>query len=225
MTAEQLILDLPHRPAFGAEDFLVSDCNLGAVRLIDSWPDWQENAKLLIGPAASGKTHLGRVWQALSRAELLSPDGLDMASLDAMGAGTALIVEDVDRAGYDEKALFHLLNVAREKRLFVLLTARDAPNRFDCSLPDLRSRFNALPAIRIGPPDDALLKTVMLKHFADRQLVIDPKSLDFLALHIDRSLAAAAVAVAAVDRAALASGRKISRQLVAEALGTTASTD
>ena len=148
-----------------------------------------------------------------------------MASLDATGGGTALIVEDVDRAGYDEKALFHLLNVAREKRLFVLLTARDAPNRFDCSLPDLRSRLNALPAIRIGPPDDALLKTVMLKHFADRQLVIDPKSLDFLALHIDRSLAAAAVAVAAVDRAALASGRKISRQLVAEALWTTASTD
>ena len=225
MTAEQLILDLPHRPALGAEDFLLSDCNLGAVRLIDSWPDWQENAKLLIGPAASGKTHLARVWQALSGAELLSPDGLDMRALDAMGAGTALIVEDVDRAGYDEKALFHLLNVAREKRVFVLLTARDAPNRFDCSLPDLRSRLNALPAVRIGAPDDALLKTVMLKHFADRQLAIDPKSLDFLALHIDRSLAAAALAVAAVDRAALGSGRKISRQLVAEALGTTASTD
>jgi chromosomal replication initiation ATPase DnaA len=225
VTAEQLTLDLPHRPALGAEDFLVSDCNLGAVRLIDSWPNWQENAKLLIGPAASGKTHLARVWQALSGAELLSPDGLDMGALDAMGAGTALIVEDVDRAGYDEKALFHLLNVAREKRVFVLLTARDAPNRFDCSLPDLRSRLNALPAIRIGAPDDALLKTVMLKHFADRQLAIDPKSLDFLALHIDRSLAAAALAVAAVDRAALATGRKISRQLVAEALGTTASTD
>lgn len=225
MTAEQLTLDLPHRPAFGAEDFLVSDCNLGAVRLIDSWPDWQENAKLLIGPAASGKTHLARVWQALSGAELLSPEGLDMASLETRGEGTALIVEDVDRAGYDEKALFHLLNVAREKRLYVLLTARDAPNRFDCSLPDLRSRLNALPAIRIGAPDDALLKTVMLKHFADRQLAIDPKSLDFLALHIDRSLAAAALAVAAVDRAALASGRKISRQLVAEALGTAASTD
>lgn len=225
MTAEQLTLDLPHRPAFGAEDFLVSDCNLGAVRLIDSWPDWQENAKLLIGPAASGKTHLARVWQALSGAELLSPEGLDMASLETRGEGTALIVEDVDRAGYDEKALFHLLNVAREKRLYVLLTARDAPNRFDCSLPDLRSRLNALPAIRIGAPDNALLKTVMLKHFADRQLAIDPKSLDFLALHIDRSLAAAALAVAAVDRAALASGRKISRQLVAEALGTAASTD
>ena len=225
MTAEQLILDLPHRVALGAEDFLVSDCNLGAVRLIDSWPNWRDKAQLLIGPPASGKTHLARVWQALSGARLLSSGGLDVSSLDAMSEGTALIVEDVDRAGYDEDALFHLLNVVWEKLLFVLLTTRDAPNHFNCSLPDLHSRLNALPSIRIGAPDDALLKTVMLKHFADRQLAIDPKVLDFLALHIDRSLAAAALAVATVDRAALASGRKISRQLVAEVLGTAGSTD
>ena len=59
---------------------------------------------------------------------------------------------------------------------------------------------------------------MLLKHFTDRQLDIDPKVLTYLALHVDRSLAAAAAAVAAVDRAALASGRKISRQLVIEAL-------
>lgn len=225
MTVRQLSLDLPHRAALGAEDFLVSECNRGAVRLIDSWPDWQDNAQLIIGPAASGKTHLARVWQARSSAETLTPTGLDVGLLDSTGEGTPLIIEDVDRADYDEKALFHLLNLAREKRLFVLLSARDAPNRFDCSLPDLRSRLNALPAVRIGAPDDALLKTVMLKHFADRQLSIDPRVLDFLALRIERSLAAAAVAVAAIDRAALGSGRKLSRQLVAEVLGTEVSSD
>ena len=58
----------------------------------------------------------------------------------------------------------------------------------------------------------------MLKQFADRQLNVDPKVLEFLALNIDRSLAAAAAAVEAVDRVALATGRKISRQLVIEAL-------
>jgi chromosomal replication initiation ATPase DnaA len=85
-------------------------------------------------------------------------------------------------------------------------------------LPDLRSRLSALPAVSIGAPDDALLKTVMLKQFADRQLSIEPKVLEFLALHIDRSLAAASLAVEAVDRAALASGRKITRQLAASVL-------
>ena len=225
MTVAQLTLDLPHRAALGAEDFLVSECNLAAVRLIDAWPDWQGHVQLLIGPPASGKTHLARVWQALSGAAALAPEQLAMDFVDFMSPGTPLVVEDGDRVAYDEKALFHLLNLAREKRLFVLLTARSAPSRWPFSLPDLLSRLNAVPAVEIGPPDEALIRTVMLKHFADRQLDIDPKVLTYLALHVDRSLAAAEAAVAAVDRAALATGRKISRQLVIETLQASAPTD
>jgi chromosomal replication initiation ATPase DnaA len=127
-------------------------------------------------------------------------------------------VEDADRAGYDEKSLFHLLNLAREKRLFVLLTSRSSANRWEVGLPDLASRLSAVPVTEIGVPDEALLRTVMLKHFADRQLDIDPKVLEFMAVRIDRSLEAAAAAVEAVDRVALRSGRKISRQLVTETL-------
>jgi chromosomal replication initiation ATPase DnaA len=218
VTSAQLTLDLPHRTALGAEDFLVSDCNLAAVRLIDAWPDWRNHVQLLIGPEASGKTHLARVWQALSGADALTPEALAGTTLDALGEGTALVVEDADRVRYDEKALFHLLNLAREKELYVLITAETAPSRWGVALPDLKSRLNALPTVEIGAPDEALLRTVMLKHFADRRLAIDPKVLTYLALHVDRSLAAAAAAVASVDRLALASGRKISRQLVTEAL-------
>jgi chromosomal replication initiation ATPase DnaA len=218
MTLAQLTFDLPHRAALGAEDFLVSDCNLAAVRLIDAWPDWQDHIQLLIGPAASGKTHLARVWQALSGARSLEPKSLTLESLDVLDRGTPLVIEDADRHAYDEKALFHLFNLAREKRLFLLITGRTAPNRWGYELPDLLSRLKALPAVEIGAPDEALLRAVMLKHFADRQLDVDPKVLTYLALHVDRSLAAAAAAVDAVDRAALASGRKISRQLVVEAL-------
>ena len=214
----QLVFDLPHRAALGAEDFLVSGCNLAAVRLIDAWPGWQDNVQLLIGPPASGKTHLVRVWQALSGAPSLGPEDLDIGAIDAMGEGAPLAVEDADRLPYDEKALFHLINLAREKRLFVLLTARAAPGRWNAKLPDLTSRLAALPSVEIGAPDEVLLRTVMLKQFTDRQLDIDPKVLEYLAVRIDRSLQAAAEAVEAVDRAALASGRKISRQLAAQAL-------
>ena len=225
MTPAQLPLDLPHRAALGAEDFLVSDCNLAAVRLIDAWPNWQDHVQLLIGPAASGKTHLARVWQALSVAEALEPETLGIEVIDTMTTGTPLVVEDADRSPYDEKALFHLLNLARENRLFVLLTAQRAPSRWGVNLPDLKSRLNAAPVVEIGAPDEALIQTVMLKHFTDRQLDIDPKVLTYLALHVDRSLAAAAAAVAAVDRVALATGRKINRQLVIEALAASAPTD
>jgi chromosomal replication initiation ATPase DnaA len=218
MTLGQLAFDLPHRAALGAEDFLVSDCNLAAVKLIDAWPDWRAPVQLLVGPPASGKTHLVRVWQGRSGAVALDPAHLGIALLDRLVAGSAIVVEDADRAGYDEKTLFHVLNLAREKRLFVLLTARTGPNRWDTGLPDLASRLSAVPVTEIGEPDEALLRTVMLKQFADRQLAIDPKVLEFLALRIDRSLEAAAAAVEAVDQVALRSGRKITRQLVAEAL-------
>ncbi len=222
MSVDQLTFDLPHRAALGAEDFLVSDCNVAVVKLVDAWPDWQAPVQLLIGPAASGKTHLVRVWQGRSGAVALDSAHLGIALLDRLVSGSSIVVEDADRAGYDEKTLFHLLNLAREKRLFVLLTARVSPNRWDTSLADLTSRLSAVPVTEIGTPDEALLRTVMLKQFADRQLDIDPKVLAFLALRIDRSLEAAAAAVEAVDRAALRSGRKISRQLVAEALQGTA---
>jgi chromosomal replication initiation ATPase DnaA len=225
MTLAQLTLDLPHRAALGAEDFLVSDCNLAAVRLIDAWPAWQDRVQLLTGPAASGKTHLARVWQALSGACSLNPDNLGIDFVDGMGAGTPLVVEDADRVSYDEKALFHLLNLAREKQLSVLLSARSVPSRWRVALPDLLSRLNAVPAVAIGAPDETLIRTVLLKHFADRQLDIDPKVLTYLALHVDRSLEAAEAAVAAVDRAALATGRKISRQLVIETLQESAQSD
>lgn len=225
MTLTQLTFDLPHRAALGAEDFLVSDCNLAAVRLIDAWPEWPDRVQLLIGPAASGKTHLVRVWQGRSGAVALDPAHLGIALLDRLISGSTIVVEDADRATYDEKTLFHLLNLAREKHFFVLVTARVGPNRWDTALPDLASRLSAVPVTEIGAPDEALLRTVMLKHFADRQLDIDPKTLEFMALQVDRSLAAAAAAVEAVDRAALASGRKINRQLVTEALRATASAE
>jgi chromosomal replication initiation ATPase DnaA len=225
VTLGQLTFDLPHRAALGAEDFLVSDCNIAAVRLVDAWPQWTDRVQVLIGPAASGKTHLVRVWQGRSGAVALDPAHLGVALLDRLISGSTIVVEDADRATYDEKTLFHLLNLAREKHFFVLLTARLGPNRWDTSLPDLASRLSAVPVTEIGAPDEALLRTVMLKHFTDRQLAIDPKMLEFMAVRIDRSLAAASAAVDAVDRAALASGRKISRQLVIEALQATASVE
>ena len=124
------------------------------------------------------------------------------------GWGTGVVVEDIDRGLHDDKALFHLINLAREKGFFVLLTSREVPARVDWTLPDLLSRLNALLPVQIGAPDDPLLKAVMLKHFADRQLDVDPKVLDYLALHIERSLDAAARVVEAVDRARSGRGAK-----------------
>ena len=57
-----------------------------------------------------------------------------------------------------------------------------------------------------------------MKLFADRQLSPTPATLPYLVTRIDRSYAAAARAVDALDAAALETGRSITPRLAAEVL-------
>ena len=129
-----------------------------------------------------------------------------------------MLVEDLHAGIGDERALFHLLNLVREHKLSMLLTSSVPAGELDVSLPDLRSRLRALPFVTIAPPDEALLKAVLVKHFMDRQLVVEPHVIGHIALHMERSMEAAATIVAEIDRAAMASHRKVTRALAAEIL-------
>ena len=113
-------------------------------------------------------------------------------------------MEDLDRGIAEERVLLHLLNLAREHKLSILLTSRLAAGELDVGLPDLRSRLRALPLVRIESPDEALLQGVLVKLPADRQLDVEPHVVSFLARRMERSMAAATRTVAEVDRLALA---------------------
>ena len=102
----------------------------------------------------------------------------------------------------------------------MLLTSRAAPGDLEFAVPDLRSRLRALPVVEVHAPDEALLKAVLVKLFADRQLNVEPAVIEFVSVRMERSMAAAARVVAAVDRLALATHRKVTRPLAAEALAT-----
>jgi len=215
----QLVLDLPLRSARGIEDFFVSQSNRAAVELIDSWPDWPHWAALVVGPEGSGKSHLGHVWQSASGAAALPAAAVDEGALDRLKRDGALLVEDIDRGISDERVVFHLLNTAREHKLTVLLTARRPPGELSIALPDLRSRLRAVPLIAIAPPDETLIKAVLVKLFADRQLSVEPHVVNFIALRLERSMAAVNAIVDRLDREALATRRRVTRALAADVLG------
>lgn len=214
----QLTLNLPHRQALGAEDFLVGQSNAAAVEVIDSWPDWPSDALIVSGPEGAGKTHLANVWQLRSGAERTIANTLDEALVAAQQDATALLVEDIDRGLASERALFHLLNLSREQKISVLLTSRKQPGALVIDLPDLRSRLRSLPVVQISQPDDTLLKSVLVKLFADRQLAIEPQILDYIAAHTGKSVATAMYVVAEIDRQTLASRRRVSQKLAGEVL-------
>jgi DnaA regulatory inactivator Hda len=214
----QLPLALPHRPALGREDFLVAPANEEAVRWLDLWPSWRAPALVLAGPAGSGKTHLAQVFAARSGAVLLAADALAAAVPQALMTGVrAAAVDDAERA--DEEALLHLYNLLAERGGHVLVLARAAPARWGIALPDLRSRLLAAPVATLAPPDDALLASVLVKLFADRQLMVGEEVVAYLVPRLERSFAAAAAIVAALDQAALAAHRRITVPLARAVLG------
>jgi chromosomal replication initiation ATPase DnaA len=214
----QLTFDLTPRPALGAEDFLVSPSNAEALRSIEAWPAWPHHALILHGPAQSGKTHLGQVWRLASGAEAVCATELVASHIEGLEACGALLIENLERGIVDERLLFHVLNTAREKNLSVLLTTRTPAAALAIALPDLSSRLKAVPATTIAAPDPLLLKAVLVKHFADRQLVVEPAIVETMALRMERSMAMAHSLVAAIDERSLARKRKVTRALVLEVL-------
>ena len=209
----QLTLDLPHRPALEAEDFLISRSNQAACDIVDRWPHWPHRSVVVVAPPGAGKTHLANVWRLKSGAARFAAAAL--TEQDVAQANGALLIEDLHAGIGDQRVLFHLLNLVREHKLSMLLTSRQAPGELDVALPDLRSRLRALPVVAISPPDEALLKAVLVKQFADRQLAVEPHVINYIALHMEQSMEAAAAIVAEVDRQAMASHRKVTRALAA----------
>jgi chromosomal replication initiation ATPase DnaA len=214
----QLVLELPHIPSLGGEDFLVSGSNAGAARLIEAWPDWPNPIAVLSGPRGSGKTHLVNVWRARSDARAFPAASASAAIAQVLDDPGPIVLEDFDRQAIGEQDAFHLLNLARERRFDLLITARSQPGEWQIKLPDLRSRLRSAALITIDEPDDALLSAVLVKLFADRQLSVEPGVIGSVMRRMERSMAAAQEAVEMLDRAALAEKRAVSRALVARIL-------
>jgi chromosomal replication initiation ATPase DnaA len=212
----QLALALEHRESYARDDFLEGSSNAAALALVSRWPDWPDRIFVLVGPEGAGKSHLAAIWAAEAGARFIAARALEHTDLPAALATGALVVEDVADNGLDERALFHLINLAREERAYVLLTARQSPAAWTIAIRDLASRLRALPVVALAPPDDALLRAVIVKLCADRQLAIDEPLLAYLISRIDRSVAAARRAVEWLDREGLRQKRPVTRALAAE---------
>ena len=214
----QLAFALPHAESLTRDNFLEGPANEAGLALVDSWPDWPNRIMLLVGPEGSGKSHLASIWAEQAGARATSAHALTATAVPGALATGALVVEDLKPENFDERAMFHLLNLAREDEAYVLMTARLPPSAFEVELRDLRSRLRAVPAVTLLPPDDLLFRSLIVKFCADRQLSVDETVVSYLITRIERSYAAVRQAVELLDTEALRLGRPVTRALAAELL-------
>lgn len=214
----QLAFALPHAESFGRDNFLEGPANAAGLVLIDSWPEWPNRIMMLVGPEGSGKSHLAAIWAEQAGARSIGAAALKPEDVPATLATGALVVDDLKSRQFDERALFHLMNLAREDGAFVLFTARERAAALEIELRDLRSRLRTIPAVSLLPPDDQLFRALIVKFCADRQLTVDEGVVGYLATHLERSSAAAKNAVERLDIEALRQGRPVTRALAAQVL-------
>jgi chromosomal replication initiation ATPase DnaA len=214
----QLAFALPHAESLTRDNFLEGPANAAGIALVDAWPEWPNRIMLLVGPEGSGKSHLAAIWAEQAGARSTAARALDPASVPGALATGALVVEDLKPAEVDERALFHLINLAREDGAYVLITARVPPAALEIELRDLRSRLRAVPVVSLLPPDDQLFRALIVKFCADRQLTVDEAVVSYLATRIERSYAAVRQTVEHLDSEALRLGRPVTRALAAELL-------
>ena len=206
-TARQLGLPFIQVPSF-APDFLEAPSNADAITWLEQVKVWPLGRLALWGEAGTGKSHLLYLWSARHGAEVIPG-----AALALTPPTRAVAIDDADAA--DERPLFHMLNAAAEAGLPVLLTGGTPPSRWPTRLPDLTSRLRATASVEIGQPDDDMLRSLLARLLAERQMAVPEPVQAWLLTRLPRTAAAMREAAIRLDRASLAARRPVTRQIAA----------
>lgn len=187
-----------------------------AVSVLDRPDLWNGGALALVGPEGSGKTHLARDWAGRCGA-IVFDSRKPLPPQLSRAAGRPVLWDDADR-GLADEALFHLINATAAGGGRLLLTGRSPPHDWPASLPDLRSRLNALTVAELPEPDDAVMTGLLTKFFRERNIRPTDEVLPYLVRRIERSAIAARDLVERLDAVADEEGRAVTRPLARRVL-------
>lgn len=209
--ADQMRLPLQRDLPEGAEGFVVSDSNRAAVEALADWPNPIGGVMAICGPAGCGKSRLGQIWA--ERVGAVAIQGAEATLIDPLGLEGRPVLLDPAR-DVDDETLFHLINLAQSPGGALLMVARSAPSSWEATLPDLRSRLDAVISVPMEVPDDAVLSAMLAARFAERGIRPQKDVVPYLVRRIDRSAAAAAAVVELLDAMHRPVTRALAREVV-----------
>ena len=220
----QLSLNLKKKKIYEKDDFLVSNSNKEAYKLINSWPEWRSRKIIIFGDSGTGKTHLSKIWQNKTSAIILNLNKLKKIKFESFFQKKNIFIIENISSFFDkinkkeknnlEKKLLHFYNLIEEKKGYLLLTSLIAPKLWKISLPDLKSRILSSIAVKIKKPNDELLSSVLVKLFVDKQILIDKKIIKFIVYRSERSFTSLQSLVNKIDEQSLITKKKININFV-----------
>ena len=216
----QKVLNFSYKNNYLYKDIFKNSCNEIAIEMIEKWPDWPSDNRIacIYGPSGSGKTHLSNIWMQKSKAIIYNE--INHLSLDYIySINKPVIFENLlNNNNWPEDLLFEFINEVRSSGNYLLITCPTNPLKLNWKLNDIISRFSSFTNIEIKLPNDDLIKKVLIKCFADRQLSLDKQYIDYISLRIERSYLAINKIVDIIDTLTLRYKQPINYSLLKEAI-------
>ncbi len=210
--AKQLVLSWPVAERQGRADFFAAPEHQRALDLISAPASWPDPVLLLTGPEGAGKTHLARIFADEQGAIFLN--AAEHLGLPVTASSLVLDNADQNIGPEFEVGLFHLLNHVRGTQSRLLMTARRPPQFWGLATPDLLSRLRLALMVDLPLPDEMVLRAVLTKLIAERQLAFEPGLVEVLLTRLERSIPALRCAIERLDLLSLERQRPITRALV-----------
>ncbi len=217
---KQKTLNFGYKDDYSVKNLYISTCNEIAINYVNEWPKTTINTRIfcIYGPSGSGKTHISKVWMKKSNAVIFKR--ISNLSIDYFSSyNRNLIFEDVEpNKNWPENLLFEFINEIKSSNLSLLITCNSDPIKLKWQTKDLVSRFTSFTNIEIKLPDDFLIKKLLIKQFADRQISLDSNLIEFISKRIERSYSSIIKIVDRVDHLALQNKKAISKNIIKEAI-------
>ncbi len=215
----QIPLDLAFKPSYQKQDFIVNHQNMAVMKMLNSWPAWPSPWLLIEGGKGSGKTHLAHIFAQKLEAVYLKNLSADIENILTKIEGKSVVIDySINEDRETQNKFFHVINHIKEQQQYGVLFIEPMENQDFIVLADLLSRISQMPRFKLLPPDDDLLKALIVKLFSDRQLKITEAQVNWMIPRVRRSFEFVEEFVGRVDKASLAHKKSITQSMLKKEL-------
>ena len=211
----QLALPLTLKTLKNRENFLVSECNQSAVKLIDNIDSWKNSKKinsipaiLIHGPAGCGKTHISSIFEQQNSCITLS--SITTKDIRLAEKGNNFIIDNFfPGKSFSPEIVMHFLNEVTYNSGSVLFLSRFSAFDMQWELDDLNSRLRSIMSCEIKSPDEMLLYSFLAKYADDKKLILTDKQCIYIIERVERSFETIIKIIDNLDRVSLEIKKKL----------------
>ena len=199
-------------PSYGRHQFIVGESNAEAVNWIDNFQNWSMEGLIIIGPKASGKSHLVSTLKHRINCQIINGEDVNRENFNILNLKD-LIVENIEQIT-NFNFFLNIINILKEKKHKLVLTSRQNINDMDIGLLDLKSRLLTMSQTEILLPTDDVLRGIIIKISNDKGLKLNDIVINFLLNHLERSYSVINRFINKLDELSLIKKKRITIPLV-----------